>query len=291
MPKAARACAGNAARFGHHDNMTWPPSDPRQQPPHPHGDQWLPQPPAVQLQARPDTGRDRRAPKSWGKEFVRFVAAGAVSAAIWTGLLALARTGLMRDRQWDPIVADPLFAGILAFIVSMLWAMYIASRESRSVLDLGRRLPSLAAVGTVAAALAATLVMMVWPWLLVPSVADGSVATEVGRAPAATLAVFLFVTAANGWFLALFVLLTSWGELGWSIAAALGIVFAFLVAIFAAGIAGAVLFENPVSTPGLAGLVLAAASGVGIAGMAGWLVSGLRSGGNREARRSNWGPW
>lgn len=233
----------------------------------------------------PDTRRrpDRRAPKSWGREILSFAALGGIAAAFFTCFLALARTGLMRDRQFEYMTADPILAGILAAVVSLTWSVYVTTRESRSIASLGGRLPSLSAAGTVAGAAMATVVMMVWPWLLTPPVPDGIVAAEVGRSPAATLAVLLLLTAANGWFLAITLLLVSWPYLGWSITAVLGVVFAFIVAIFAAGFAAIVTFQNPAGGLGILGLACAAASGVGIAGAVGWWVS--RSAITREQGR------
>ncbi|WP_344337119.1 hypothetical protein [Brevibacterium salitolerans] len=215
---------------------------------------------------------------SWGRDLRRLLLLALVGALVATVLLGLARLGLLRDNSHEPVEGGPVWAGICAVFPALMFGFLVLDTDRPDLGFRSRGLASLMLLGTVAASLIHTALMMTWPLILGARAVPGTNAAELSSNFASILVVLVFVLAATAWFAVTILMMLTVTPRAivagafWGVILAGLPVLAFLGEIFLFMLMGVRLFESPPTLTGLAVWSAAAVAGLGVLA----LVSALR---------------
>lgn len=212
------------------------------------------------MTGRNHNNEDESATPTWGRDFKRLIFGTCVVIVLATGILALARTGLMHANSSsdDPLVANPALAGLCAGLVVMTFPFLLleAKREDSGLRR--QNLTSLLLLAVPTSALIELFAVSTWPFILGDKATPGSVAAILPTDPRAMALVFCFLLAGFAWMMTVVLAMTSW--IGWvSILTVLG----FLVGLAAVMGGAVIIFDNPPSLFGLMVCLALAVTGMG----------------------------
>lgn len=144
---------------------------------------------------------------TWGRDFRRVVLYGLFIAILLTLMVGMSAVGLMFGKQFQRIEPSPMWAGICAGILPLMYPFMVFGRERD---DKGYRrqgLVPLLVLGIPAAVAVEVLVMMSWPLILGDHAGVGIVAADLTTDPLSILLVFTFLTAATAFFTAVVIIM------------------------------------------------------------------------------------
>lgn len=185
---------------------------------------------------------------TWGADLRRSIWCAVGLAVGITLLLLFASTGLMHhETTRDPILADPMWAGILIGVGSTGWAYLQISTTRRDTGFRRDRLPSLLAVAVVASTAIYLALMCTWPLIIGDRAAPDSVIATLLSDPRSFGLVASFILA-----LQCFATCTVLGLVRLRIPVVLVAVLGLLVLLGVGAWQGVSILENPASTRPLA---------------------------------------
>lgn len=205
---------------------------------------------------------------SWGADLRRVAAYAATGVVIWTVILAVGRFSGLRANNGDLVYADSLLAGILVGVIGLMTPFLLVSTSRHDTGFRDRGLASLMLVGVPLTTALYMLGMLLWPVILGPRGAPGTVAAELNGDGRALFAAAMFLLASMTWCTATVLIMIKSVPMGALIA-----ILPLLGEVFLFGIGGGTLFDGPASDAPVMLWTIAAGAGLVVMGIVAALLN------------------